>query len=792
MTAPSERMIVMCTDDNLCGLLVSRLREAAPSIIFEPYLNVEAAREAVSVGSQIGCVLCMHSFYGPLAELVKELRTAAGERAFLVIAWMPPDSAPERRIQAFQDGVIDCIDSHASHEEVSSKLRTIKYGARAERARREANEHLAALLGSRSRDMHNLQARYECVSEATVDMLFTVEASTTQHRIIEANPAAAANLNVSPQQLVGEPLISFLPRDFVDILESNMRLVSTRKHVTFDLTFQGLDGSRYMRNVAAYGIEFDGQPAVQLVATQRRIEIGPPEESGRFRLMASRTGQVVYEMDVGNNVMNIGGAFRELTGYEIVDRQRFPISRWRELVHPDDLAGVLQTIRDTLSIAGKWQTEYRLRYSDGSFRHVEDTGVCIPGKDGRAARVVGTIKDITHRIEAEENRRRLHEEGLHSQKLESLGVLAGGIAHDFNNILAAIIGLTALALHDIEEGTPLHEDLSEVLQAGNRAKELVRQILMFSRQQDTERVPVQLHLVAGEVLKLVRATAPPNVRIVERFDHDAGNVLANPAQLHQVIMNYCTNAVHAVRQRGGVIQVIIERLELGASAGSLHPRLTPGAWIRLAVTDDGHGMSEHVRQRIFDPFFTTKPPGEGTGMGLAVVHGIVSEHRGVVDVQSRPGSGTVFYTYFPAAEVAPPEVEPASQETPSGIERILTVIPEQMVARFANSTLKRLGYEVVEARNASEAIKRLQDAPGIDALIADTRLDDATLEQLLKLVWEAVPGMRLLLLAGPDESGAVEPLTEDERVHMLRKPMSFEELARATRNLLDAAAGVSS
>jgi PAS domain S-box-containing protein len=780
-------MIVLCADDHLCGLLKGRLREALPTLIYDRARSLEEARALAAGEWAIGCVLCMPTL-GDLAETVcTELSDACGDRTFVVLAWMPPNTPRERRDNAFRAGVVDCIDSEASIEEISSKLGSALYLARVDRAKRNANEHLAKLLGDRSREMRNSLQRYQCVAEAVSDMLLTIEADFGQYRILEANPAAATCLSTSLQQLVGEPLLTFLPRESVEILESGLKVVQARNQNLFELTFQALDGSRYQRNVFAYAIEHEGQDAVLLVATSRKQEYGAAGESGRFRLMATRTGQVVYELDVEQQHLSLGGAFMELTGYPLGDAGLYQPGRWQELIHPDDRAEVMATYRATLQTAGKWLMEYRLRHKNGTFRHVEDTGVCIPGKDGRSTRVLGTIKDISHRIEAEASRRRMHEEGLHSQKLESLGVLAGGIAHDFNNILAAIIGLTALALRDIDEDTPLHEDLREVLQAGHRAKDLVRQILMFSRHQDTERVPVRLHLVAGEVLKLVRSTAPASVRIFERFDADAAAVLANPAQMHQVIMNFCTNAIHAVRQGGGVIQIIIESMELGESASTVHPRLTPGNWVRLAVIDDGHGMSEHVRQRIFDPFFTTKPPGEGTGMGLAVVHGIVSEHRGVVDVLSRPGSGTTFYTYFPAAEMQQDTGAGEREEAPVGVERVLIIIPEHMVSRFVYSTLKRLGYSVSEERNARAAIERLHSGEHFDAVIADTRLEDATPGQLLDALAKASPGIRALLLAGPEEAEEVAALADDDTIQALKKPMSFEELARATRNVLDAA-----
>ncbi|MEE8303327.1 MAG: PAS domain S-box protein, partial [Candidatus Tectomicrobia bacterium] len=254
--------------------------------------------------------------------------------------------------------------------------------------------------------------------------------------------------------------------------------------------------------------------------------------------------------------------------------------------------------------------------------------------------LVCVFRDITERKHLEEQLRQ-------AQKMEAIGTLAGGIAHDFNNILSAIIGYAELSTYDIPQTSPLMHNIQEVLTAGHRAKDLVQQILTFSRRHEQERKPVHLHLIVNETLKLLRASLPTTIEIQPYIRKDVGNVLADPTQMHQVLMNLCTNAGHAMRDTGGVLEIRLDLMEVNDVFVAHHPILQPGPHVRLTVRDSGHGMNPDILERIFEPFFTTKEIGKGTGMGLAVVHGIVTSHSGAIAVQSSPGQGTTVKIYLP-------------------------------------------------------------------------------------------------------------------------------------------------
>ena len=790
MSAASPRFIVLCADKKRSKRLSDRVVDCAEGAETIAAFNVDEAVSLMKGGEVLACVFCLKTMFDHLAEYHDVLRISAPEHVIPTLGIHSPDFPASHRDRVFKIGIDDLVASDASRAEYRTKLDNLIHLSGGVPAPAGSSERLTQMLGARSRELQYSTERFRALLDATDDMVLIVEASTTEHRVVEANPVAVDRFDTGLDHILGEPLISFLAPESVGLLRTNMLMLPGSRETEFDLMFQTPSASRFTCLIHARAIQHANQPMVLLLGTRYRADTqpkSPVDESGRFRMMASRTGQVVYELDVASLRITLGGALQELVGYTRQEMEMYQEGRWFYLLHPDDRKDVLGEFKRVVESVGKGQLEYRVRRKDGSYRHVEDTFVCIPGRDGKAIRTVGTLKDITHRVESEESRRRAHEAGVHSQKLESLGVLAGGIAHDFNNILAAIIGLTALALRDVEEGTPLHEDLSEVLQAGNRAKDLVRQILTFSRQQDSEHVPVQLPLVAGEVLKLIRATAPPNIRFVSHADSDLGPIMANPAQIHQILMNLCTNAQQALskEENGGSVQVVVERLELGTNAPNVHPRLTPGTWVRVALIDDGHGMNEHVRQRVFDPFFTTKRPGEGTGMGLAVVHGIVSEHRGVIEVKSKPGEGTTFYVYFPMVEEAAFVPEADEQVAPEGVERVLVLVPERMVAHFVTSTLDRLGYSVTDTETATDALRNLNAGRRYDAIVVDTRLPDATPEQFCKSVQEAAPGLPVLFLTGTEESEFVQALSDEGSVQSLRKPMGFEELARATRRVVD-------
>ncbi|HJY84953.1 MAG TPA: PAS domain S-box protein [Candidatus Binatia bacterium] len=291
--------------------------------------------------------------------------------------------------------------------------------------------------------------------------------------------------------------------------------------------------------------------------------------------------------------------------------------------------------------------EIELLRKDGSVVPVEARSRFIRDRQGKPIGVLASYRDITARKQAEAEKQELQEQLFQARKMEALGTLAGGVAHDFNNILSAIMGFTELATDEVPESTVVRRNLEEVLKASRRAKGLVQQILTFSRPSQPKSEPIQLHLTIEEVLMFLRASLPPTIEIRHQLDKTAGPVAISTSQLQQVLTNLCVNAIGALGEKGGVLEVRLQRVEVENDFARRQKDLKPGPHLRLTVSDTGCGMTSAVQERIFEPFFTTRPVGEGNGLGLAIVHGIVTGHGGAITVESMPGKGTKFCIYLP-------------------------------------------------------------------------------------------------------------------------------------------------
>jgi PAS domain S-box-containing protein len=398
-------------------------------------------------------------------------------------------------------------------------------------------------------------------------------------------------------------------------------------------------------------------------------------------------------------------------------------------------------------------------------------------ENGLLVHTWGNQRDITER-------RRLEERLLQTQKMAAIGTLAGGIAHDFNNILAAILGYTELAMADMPQNSQ-HDYLQEVLTAGKRARDLVQQILTFSRQTKHQRHPVHLHQLIQETLVMLRASLPATIIIQQHLDAQIGPVMVDTTQMHQVLMNLCTNAEYAMRETGGLLDVRLEAVTLGPNAAALHADLHPGRYVRIVVHDSGHGITSEVQERIFEPFFTTKEVGEGIGMGLAVAHGIVANHGGAITVESPPGHGTTFAVYLPyTTPVAPPSPPP---ETPlrHGQGRILLVDDEPPLVRIGHDMLVSLGYDVVACTSAREALEVFRaNADRFALVITDQTMPvmtGVTLTHELRRTRSDIP---IILCTGYSHVINAETAAAQGIDAFLLKPIALYDLARTVHQVL--------
>lgn len=372
------------------------------------------------------------------------------------------------------------------------------------------------------------------------------------------------------------------------------------------------------------------------------------------------------------------------------------------------------------------------------------------------------------------------------QKMEIMGTLAGGIAHDFNNILTPILGFTELALSDFSEGSKTYENMSQVLKAGKRARDMVRHILTFSRQTEEEQRPIQLDPIINEVFKLLRATLPTTIEIRQNIAPETGVVVADPTQIHQVMMNLCTNAEHAM-PKGGLLEISMVNVDLNEEFCAQHEGLTAGTHVRLSVMDTGCGMNRETLERIFDPFFTTKDPGKGTGMGLSVVYGIVKSHRGNITAYSEPGIGTTFHIYLPVVESISEARPETAEPVRGGTESLLFVDDEATVAEIGSETLKRLGYRVTTRTSGIEALELFRVKPGeFDLIITDYTMPNMTGADLAVEILRIRPDIPVILCTGFSQAITKEKARALGIKEFVMKPIVGIELGKIVRQVLDA------
>jgi len=369
--------------------------------------------------------------------------------------------------------------------------------------------------------------------------------------------------------------------------------------------------------------------------------------------------------------------------------------------------------------------------------------------------------------------------------MEAIGTLAGGIAHDFNNILGAIMGYTEMLAWDIPESDDRQNKVQQILKASDRAKELVQQILSFSRQHDQERKPVQIHLVVKEALKLLKASLPSTIEIRQQIKARRSAVLANPTQIHQVLMNLCTNAHHAMRETGGVLTIRLYSEEIGETRARQYD-LSVGDYLVLAVEDTGHGMSVTTKERIFDPYFTTKKKGEGTGLGLSVIHGIMRAHEGTIIAESEVGTGSTFTAFFPMTEDQEDHKPRPAEPLPTGRERILLLDDEPVLVEIGGQMLQHLGYTVECVTDSVEALRIFKKAPGdFDLLITDMTMPNMTGDVLSTEILKVRPGFPIIMATGFSEIMTEEKAKRAGIRDFLLKPLVVRDLARIIRKVFD-------
>jgi PAS domain S-box-containing protein len=490
--------------------------------------------------------------------------------------------------------------------------------------------------------------------------------------------------------------------------------------------------------------------------------------------------------DDQGNIQYSNNKFRELFGYTLEDiptveqwfQRAFPDQEYRQTVISDWRIAVENAQNSGPEIA---PIELTITCKDGSIRYVAVFGTLLDD------RILAVFNDLTDSKRAEKEKAELHFQLLQAHKMESIGNLAGGIAHDFNNVLSSILGYTELALDDVEKGTMLENNLQEVYTAGKRARDLVKQILAFARQTDEELKPVRVDKIAMEVLKLIRSTIPATIEIRSKIESDS-LIMGSPTQVHQIFVNLCTNAAQAMDDTGGILEVSLVDVKLDAQSPLIQSGLNPGNYLKATVSDTGPGISPNIIDSIFEPYFTTKGVGEGTGMGLAMVHGIVEGYGGKVTIETELDKGAVFSIYLPATRkrdvYRPYEVE----DLPRGNERILLVDDELPIAKMSSQILERLGYRVIIRTSSIDALELFRSGPGeFDLVVTDMTMPNMTGDVLAMELIALRSDIPVILSTGYSKKISDEKASQIGIKAFAYKPMVTADLAKTVRKVLDEA-----
>ncbi len=518
------------------------------------------------------------------------------------------------------------------------------------------------------------------------------------------------------------------------------------------------------------------QDITELVESEKRLN----ELERRFRIAFHTSPDAVNINKMDGTYVEINEGFTKLTGYtrkDVIDRKSTDLSIWNNLEDRKTLVEKLLKHRHVENL----EADFRLK--DGSIKTALMSAniILLHGEP----HILSITKDITARKQAEEEKEKLEAQLRQVYKMEAIGTMAGGIAHDFNNILTIILGNADLARYVLKENDPARQYVKKIMEASGRAREMVRQILAFSRQAKQDLIPVRPHMIFSETLKLLRSTIPSSVDIRQELDRQCRSIKADPTQLNQVLMNLCANAVHAMEDKG-VLKVSLQEVRLSAKDARHKGNLQPGPYALLSVADTGKGISPEVKERIFDPFFTTKEVGEGTGMGLSVVHGIVQNHGGMISVQSTPGKGTTFNVYFPIIEETPIESKDIRKTGHMGNERVLFVDDEGPLVEIASEMLQLHGYKVTSKTSSTEALKAFKAAPDdFDLVITDQTMPNISGSELAAELLSIRPELPIILCTGYSARISKETAKKSGIADYFMKPFDTEQLLCSVRKVLD-------
>jgi PAS domain S-box-containing protein len=627
--------------------------------------------------------------------------------------------------------------------------------------------------------------QYEIIVSSSTDMMALMD---KDYKFVAANKSYLNAFQLKQEELIGKTAANVLGEEFFNtsVKPHAERCLGGEKVNFQNWTNLPAYGRRYVDiNYSPYydvNNEISGYVVVGRDITERKQTKNALHESyGRFKALFENAPIPYQSLDENGIILEVNQTWLNHFGYtknEVIGKSigDFLPAEWQE--HFKENFPRFKDLGEVLGV------EFELLKKDGSLVLMSVNGKIGKNLDGSFKQTHCVLHDITEH-------RRLEEQLRQSQKMEAIGTMAGGIAHDFNNILTIINGNAEIAKDDIPVESPARENIEEIQKASNRAKDLVSQILTFSRKERKELIPIRPQSMIKETMKFLRSTTPTTISILQNISEDCGMIKADPTGLHQVLMNLFTNAVHAINEKGEV-SVSLQEIKLDSnnyneimSSTKFFSIKKPGTYMRLSVTDKGAGMDSKTVTRIFDPFYTTKEVGKGTGMGLSVVHGIVESHEGFIDVDSVPGKGSTFHVYFPVTEEEEPLEADATTPPQRGMERILLIDDEESLLRLGKRMLEGLGYEVTAEMSSVKAFEIFKSAPEqFDLIITDQAMPNMSGSEFIAEIVKVRPGMPIILCTGYSSKISEVNAKEKGINKFINKPYSKKNLSESIREVL--------
>ena len=637
--------------------------------------------------------------------------------------------------------------------------------------------------------LRNSEKKFRSLFESINDSLFVhllTEDDLPGH-FIEVNDMACKKLGYSRQELLQlTPRDISAPDDGMNPVEIGNKLLA-HGSTLFETMHLTKDGQPMPVESNIQLFDYDGQRAVLSIARditdRKQAEKALRENNARHSSMIANIGDVIGITGADGIMKYISPNIERWFGWKPEDL--IGTRSWKR-VHPDGIKRIkkefyagIENENDSVTV------EYRYKCKDGTYKWIELTAVNRIN-DTTINGILLNYHDISERKQAYVERVKLQAQLTQSQKMESIGTLAGGIAHDFNNILFPILGHSEMLLEDVPENSQSRSSLKEIYTAALRAKDLVKQILTFSRQDRNELQLMKMQPVIKEALKLIRSTIPATIYIKQDIQADCGVIKADPTQIHQIIMNLATNAYHAMEETGGELNIKLKKVEFG-ELDLFNPDTKSLTYVRLSISDTGKGMEKSLTDKIFDPFFTTKEIGKGTGMGLSVVHGIVSGMNGTIKINSELGKGTQFHVYLPLAEAVKEQqvTKVAAASILGGTEHILLVDDEKAILTMEKRLLERLGYHVTSRSSSLEALEAFRATTGkFDLVITDMAMPNMPGDKLAGELTKIRPDIPVLLCTGFSETMSEEKAESLGINGFLLKPIIMKDLAQKVREVL--------